>query len=62
MAKKSERKKLKRPKSSGIGTPVMVRMHAPQINALDNWIRDTGISRPEAVRQLISWALERARR
>jgi hypothetical protein len=37
---------------------MVVRMHATQLQAIDHWIRDTGISRPEAIRQLVGWALE----
>lgn len=58
--KKSPAKKAKktgRPKSTGAGAPMVVRMHAPQLKAIDGWIRDTGISRPEAIRQLVDWAL-----
>lgn len=32
-------------------------MHTPQLAAIDRWIGDTGISRPEAIRQLVNWAL-----
>jgi hypothetical protein len=54
-----KRKKPKggRPKTTGVGTPMMVRMHTAQLQAIDRWIRDTGISRPEAIRQLVNWAL-----
>jgi len=40
---------------------MVVRMHDPQIAAIDKWIADTGLSRPEAIRQLVDWALETAR-
>ena len=50
-------KKVGRPKSTGAGVPQVVRMHEPQLKAIDGWIRDTGISRPEAIRQLVDWAL-----
>jgi hypothetical protein len=43
--------------SKGAGTPMVVRMQKNQIAALDAWIRDAKISRPEAIRQLVSWAL-----
>ena len=36
-------------------------MHEPQLKAIDGWIRDTGISRPEAIRQLVDWALENSK-
>ena len=36
---------------------MMVRMHKPQLKAIDTWIADSGLSRPEAVRQLVNFAL-----
>jgi len=56
-AKKARRAKTGRPKTTGAGQPMVVRMHEPQLKAIDGWIRDTGISRPEAIRQLVDWAL-----
>ena len=47
-----------RPKTGGPGLQLLVRMHKPQIEALDRWIRDSGISRPEAIRQLVNHALK----
>jgi hypothetical protein len=55
-------RKAGRPKSTGAGTPMMVRMHDPQIAAIDAWIKDSDISRPEAIRQLVTWALEQAKK
>lgn len=40
----------------------MVRMHTMQLKALDQWIRDAGISRPEAIRQLVDWALQHTKK
>lgn len=40
---------------------MVVRMHDPQLSAIDNWIGDAGLSRPEAIRQLVDWALEHAK-
>jgi hypothetical protein len=64
MAKSTRRKKRKagRPPTTGIGIPMVVRMHDPQIRKLDSWIRkqkdeDEPISRPEAIRRLINHAL-----
>ena len=37
---------------------MMVRMHKPQLKAIDQWIGDSGLSRPEGIRQLVNWALE----
>jgi hypothetical protein len=59
--KKSTKRKPRRPKS-GAGMPMMVRMHKPQVAALDRWIDNSDISRPEAIRQLVSWALEQTRK
>lgn len=36
-------------------------MHAPQIAAIDRWIGANDISRPEAIRQLVEWALSQTR-
>jgi ribbon-helix-helix CopG family protein len=47
-----------RPKTGGPGLQLLVRMHKPQIEAIDHWIRDSGISRPEAIRQLVNYALK----
>jgi hypothetical protein len=58
---KKRKRKVGRPKTSGSGVPLLVRMHRPQLAALDRWIRDSGISRPEAVRQLIDFALQQQR-
>jgi hypothetical protein len=63
MAKKSTRatKKSKaktgRPVTTGAGTPLVVRMHTDEIKRLDDWIDESKISRPEAIRQLVKWAL-----
>ena len=54
------RKKPGRKKTTGTGVPVVVRMHKPQIKQLDQWIGETGLSRPEAVRQIVQWGLEQA--
>jgi hypothetical protein len=54
------KKKIGRPKTTGAGTPMVVRMHQPALDALDRWIRDSNISRPEAIRQLVKWALDNA--
>lgn len=55
--KKQSKKKTGRPKSTGAGDPMVVRMHKPQLKDLDAWIGNSGISRPEAIRQLVNWAL-----
>jgi hypothetical protein len=52
--------KMGRPVTTGIGVPVLLRMHDPQLAALDAWIaaQDEPISRPEGARRLIEMALE----
>ena len=56
--KKSVAKKTGRPRSTGSGIAMMVRMHKPMIRELDSWIGEAGITRPEAIRQLVRWALD----
>ena len=46
-----------RPPSTGTGQPTLVRLHRPMIADIDYWKRDSDISRPEAIRQLLEWAL-----
>jgi hypothetical protein len=58
-SKKTKVKKIGRPKSTGPGVATIVRMHAPQLAAIDSWIGNSGLSRPEAVRQLVDFALRR---
>ena len=41
---------------------MVVRMHDPQLTAIDSWIGDAEISRPEAIRQLVDWALEHTKK
>jgi len=36
----------------------MVRMHNPLLREIDGWVGKSGISRPEAIRQLVTWALQ----
>lgn len=40
---------------------MVVRMHEPQIAEIDNWIGSSDISRPEAIRQLVNWAISQAK-
>ena len=53
-----------RPVTTGIGVPVLIRMHLPQLAALDDWIasQDEEVSRPEAARRLIAMGLESAKK
>jgi len=48
-----------RPKTTGQGTGILVRMHDDQLAALDRWIsaQFTRYSRPEAIRLLIDLGL-----
>jgi hypothetical protein len=58
MAGKKKRKP-GRPRTTGRGTPVMVRMHEEQLAAVDAWARQgrKPLSRPEAIRQLVAIGL-----
>jgi hypothetical protein len=49
-----------RPKTTGPGTGVLVKMHDRHLDALDSWItkqREPGLSRPEAIRRLVEIGL-----
>lgn len=49
-----------RQRTTGAGTPMVVRMHKPQIKILDQWIEKQGepkVTRPEAIRRLVMQAL-----
>jgi len=52
-------KKRGRPKTTGRGEGVLVRLHKHQIAALDEWIAtlDPPPTRPEAMRRLVEQAL-----
>ena len=56
--KRGTKKNRGRFKPTGTGIPTMVRWQPDKLAAIDGWISDTPISRPEAIRQLVSWALE----
>lgn len=48
-----------RPKTTGLGTGILVRMH-DQLEALDGWIekqKEPGLTRPEAIRRLVELGL-----
>jgi hypothetical protein len=62
--KKSNKPKVGRPKTTGPGLPLIVRMHDRQISAIDGWIRVQGddVSRPEAIRRLVDLGLESAKK
>ena len=49
-----------RPKTTGTGLPMVVRMHDRQIVAIDVWIKAQGedVSRPEAIRRLVEIGLK----
>ena len=57
---KKSRPKIGRPKTTGSGQPMLVRMHDQQIADIDAWIaaQDGDISRPEAIRRLAEIGLE----
>jgi hypothetical protein len=52
-------KKRGRPRTTGRGEGILLRLHQPQLDALDAWIehQDDSPSRPEAIRRLIEQAL-----
>jgi Arc/MetJ-type ribon-helix-helix transcriptional regulator len=53
------------PAATGKGEPVVVRMHTPQLKALDAWIAQQEPpfpSRPEAVRRLVKLALANSKK
>src|ERR1700678_1286560 len=54
-------KKRGRPKTTGRGEGILIRLHSPQLAALDNWIsqQDGAPSRPEAIRRILGEALAR---
>jgi hypothetical protein len=50
-----------RPKTTGPGTGVLVKMHDQHLDALDSWITkqgEPGLSRPEAIRRLVELGLK----
>jgi hypothetical protein len=53
-----------RPKTTGPGQPMVVRMHDRQLSAIDAWIKVQGedVSRPEAIRRLVDLAIESGRK
>lgn len=61
MKKTAIPKKKRGPPATGIGEPVVVRMHPPQLQALDAWIAQQEPpfpTRPEAVRRLVELGLK----
>lgn len=54
-----KRPKIGRPRTTGTGTPTLVRLHDQQLAAIEAWMaaQDGGISRPEAIRRLIDLGL-----
>jgi hypothetical protein len=55
-------KKKRGPPPTGQGTPIVTRMHPPQLEQLDAWIarQDDAPSRPEAIRRLLERGLAAA--
>ena len=56
---RKKKRKPGRPRTTGRGTAVMVRMHEEQLAAVDAWARQGSkpLSRPEAIRQLVAIGL-----
>jgi metal-responsive CopG/Arc/MetJ family transcriptional regulator len=62
MSQKATRKKMGRPpKPGGAAHVVPVRIFPGVLEALDNWRAKAGVTRSEAVRQLIEAGLKRKR-
>jgi hypothetical protein len=56
-----EKRPVGRPKTTGPGIGVLVKMHEQQLDALDKWItKQKGLapSRPEAIRRLVELGLK----
>lgn len=55
----SEKKPRRGPAPTGQGQPVMVRVHAEMLDAIDRWrqLEDPAMTRPEAMRRLVEYAL-----
>jgi hypothetical protein len=53
------KKRRGRPKTTGRGEGILLRLHTPQLARLDDWIRaqEDEPSRPEAIRRLVDQAL-----
>jgi hypothetical protein len=50
-----------RPKTTGPGTGILVKMHDQHLDALDNWIakqKGPELTRPEAIRRLVELGLK----
>jgi hypothetical protein len=52
-----------RPKTTGPGIGVLVKMHEPQIDAIDAWIakQKPEPTRPEAIRRLVEIGLKKGK-
>jgi hypothetical protein len=50
-----------RPKTTGIGTPIGLRWHEPELAAIDEWRRNQPDlpTRPEAIRRIVTEYLRR---
>jgi hypothetical protein len=55
-------KKRRGPPPTGQGTPIVTRLHPPQLAQLDAWIaqQDDAPSRPEAIRRLMAIGIAEA--
>jgi hypothetical protein len=51
-------KKRGRPKTTGKGTPVTIRLHAPELTMLDEWAAANGCTRADALRQFAKLGME----
>jgi hypothetical protein len=58
------KKRVGRPKTTGLGTGILVRMHDGNLGVLDAWIskqKESGLTRPEAIRRLVELGLKAKR-
>jgi hypothetical protein len=49
-----------RPRTTGVGEPLLVRLHEPLLSKIDDWaeLQPDRPTRPEAIRRLVAQALE----
>jgi hypothetical protein len=60
---KNKPKKVGRPRTTGPGEQVIVRMHEPMLGTIDKWAgeQDDKPGRPEAIRRMVQLGLSAAR-
>jgi hypothetical protein len=53
----SKKSRRGRPKTTGPGEQVVVRLHQPILGELERWAAKSGVTRAEAIRRLLEQAL-----